>query len=184
MPRSPEYRSKPNGRACAALAGKRAFAADATGGRNAQIAAIPRLRGGQSKSNLNLTLRSRWRPALARARSQKPAASQRLCYLLFAPDDAGILGVPSRRRWRKCPRRPRDRKADIPDAPKILRGNVYGWFVPVERGVYTLAESGRAALLRWPQSAPPTVQHAPSRAYRSALRARVSQFGRSSTICR
>jgi hypothetical protein len=37
-----------------------------------------------------------------------------------------------------------------------LRGNVYGWFVPVERGVYTLAESGRAALLRWPQPAPPT----------------------------
>jgi hypothetical protein len=61
------------------------------------------------------------------------------------------------------PRRPRDLKADIPDAPKILRGNVYRWFVPVERGVYTLAESGRAALLRWPQSAP--VQRAPSRAY-------------------
>ena len=32
--------------------------------------------------------------------------------------------------------------------PEILRGNVYGWFVPVERGVYTLAESGRAALVR------------------------------------
>jgi len=63
------------------------------------------------------------------------------------------------------PRRSRDLTADISDAPKILRGNVYGWFVPVERGVYTLAESGRAALLRWPQSAPPTVQHAPSRAY-------------------
>jgi hypothetical protein len=45
------------------------------------------------------------------------------------------------------------------DAPKILRGNVYGWFSPVERGVYTLAESGRAALLRWPQSAPPTAVH-------------------------
>jgi hypothetical protein len=26
------------------------------------------------------------------------------------------------------PRRSRDLKADIPDAPKILRGNVYGWF--------------------------------------------------------
>ena len=38
------------------------------------------------------------------------------------------------------PGRPRDLKADIPDAPKILRGNVYGWFVPVERGVYTLAQ--------------------------------------------
>jgi hypothetical protein len=49
------------------------------------------------------------------------------------------------------PRRPRDLKASIPDAPKVLRGNVYGWFVPVERGVYNLTESGRAALLRWPQ---------------------------------
>ena len=49
------------------------------------------------------------------------------------------------------PRRPRDLKADIPDAPKILRGNVYGWFVPVERGVYGLTESGRGALLSWPQ---------------------------------
>jgi hypothetical protein len=57
------------------------------------------------------------------------------------------------------PRRPRDLRADIPDAPKILRGNVYGWFVPVERGVYTLAASGRAALLRWPQSATPTAVH-------------------------
>jgi hypothetical protein len=52
------------------------------------------------------------------------------------------------------PRRLLDLKANIPDAPKILRGNVYGWFVPVERGVYTLAESGRAALSRWPQSVP------------------------------
>jgi hypothetical protein len=57
------------------------------------------------------------------------------------------------------PRRPRDLKADIPDAPKILRGNVYGWFVPVERGVYSLAESGRAALLRWPQSGTPSAVH-------------------------
>jgi hypothetical protein len=53
------------------------------------------------------------------------------------------------------PRRPRDLRANIPEAAKILHGNVYGWFVPVERGVYTLAESGRAALLRWPQPAPP-----------------------------
>ena len=37
--------------------------------------------------------------------------------------------------------------------------DVYGWFVPVERGVYALAKSGRAALLRWPQSAPPTAVH-------------------------
>jgi hypothetical protein len=57
------------------------------------------------------------------------------------------------------PRRSRDLKADIPDAPKILRGNVYGWFSPIERGVYTLAESGRAALLRWPQPTPPAAVH-------------------------
>ena len=43
--------------------------------------------------------------------------------------------------------------------PNILRGNVYGRFVPVERGAYTLAESGRAALLRWPQLAPLTAVH-------------------------
>jgi hypothetical protein len=49
------------------------------------------------------------------------------------------------------PRRPRDLKASIPDAPKVLRGNVYGWFVAIERGVYNLTDSGRAALLRWPQ---------------------------------
>jgi hypothetical protein len=59
----------------------------------------------------------------------------------------------------QCPRRPRDLKVEIPDAPKILRGNVYGWFVLVERGVYTLAESGRAALMRWPQSTPPNTAH-------------------------
>ena len=57
------------------------------------------------------------------------------------------------------PRRPRDLKVNIPEAPNILRGNVYGWFVAVERGVYTLAESGRAALLRWPQPAPATPVH-------------------------
>ena len=47
------------------------------------------------------------------------------------------------------PRRPQDLKASIPDAPRILHGNVYGWFA--RRGVYGLTESGRAALLRWPQ---------------------------------
>ena len=57
------------------------------------------------------------------------------------------------------PRRPRDLKVDIPDAPKILHGNVYGWFSPVQRGVYTPAESGRAALLRWQQPALPAAVH-------------------------
>lgn len=48
------------------------------------------------------------------------------------------------------PGRPRDLKATAPDAPKILRRNVYGWFDRVERGVYSLTESGREALTRWP----------------------------------
>jgi hypothetical protein len=50
--------------------------------------------------------------------------------------------------------RPRDIKVAIPDAPKILLGNVYGWFVRVERGVYALTDEGRAALIRWPQTFP------------------------------
>jgi hypothetical protein len=48
------------------------------------------------------------------------------------------------------PRRPREIRAAIPDAPKILLRNVYGWFIRVERGVYTLTDQGRAALIRWP----------------------------------
>jgi hypothetical protein len=49
----------------------------------------------------------------------------------------------------QAPARPRDLKAAMPDAPKILLRNVYGWFVRVERGVYALSEAGRAALVRW-----------------------------------
>jgi hypothetical protein len=49
------------------------------------------------------------------------------------------------------PRRTRDIKAAIPDAPKILLRNVYGWFARVERGTYTLTAQGTAALARWPQ---------------------------------
>ncbi len=49
----------------------------------------------------------------------------------------------------RAPARPRDLKPDIPDAPKILAGNVYGWFVRVERGVYALTDAGREALSRW-----------------------------------
>jgi hypothetical protein len=45
--------------------------------------------------------------------------------------------------------RPRDLKPALPDAPKILLRNVYGWFVRLERGNYTLSDSGRAALMRW-----------------------------------
>jgi hypothetical protein len=45
--------------------------------------------------------------------------------------------------------RPRDLKPTMPDAPKILQRNVYGWFERVERGRYGLTTLGRAALARW-----------------------------------
>ena len=48
------------------------------------------------------------------------------------------------------PRRPRDLKTAMPDAPRILLSNVHGWFVRAERGLYGLTDLGRAALLRWP----------------------------------
>jgi hypothetical protein len=57
-----------------------------------------------------------------------------------------------------APARPRDLKVSVPDAPKILLRNVYGWFVRVERGLYTLSESGRAALLRWKTQLPATIK--------------------------
>jgi hypothetical protein len=50
------------------------------------------------------------------------------------------------------PSRPRDLKAQAPDAAKILLGNVYGWFDRPGRGLYALNEAGRAALRRWPQA--------------------------------
>ncbi len=53
------------------------------------------------------------------------------------------------------PMRPRDLKLVVPEAPKILRGNVYGWFINVERGIYTLTDAGHAALKRWPDYATP-----------------------------
>jgi hypothetical protein len=49
------------------------------------------------------------------------------------------------------PQRVRDLRPEIPDAPKILLNNVYGWFDRAERGVYALTEAGHAALKRWPQ---------------------------------
>jgi hypothetical protein len=49
------------------------------------------------------------------------------------------------------PRRMSEIKIAIPDAPKILLRNVYGWFFRVERGVYALTQLGTAALARWPQ---------------------------------
>ena len=49
-----------------------------------------------------------------------------------------------------APGRPRDLKTTMPDAPKILQRNVYGWFERIERGQYGLTERGRAELARWP----------------------------------
>lgn len=52
----------------------------------------------------------------------------------------------------------REVRRAVPEAPKILLHNVYGWFVRVERGVYALAEPGKAALIRWPQASAPGVE--------------------------
>jgi hypothetical protein len=52
------------------------------------------------------------------------------------------------------PRPVREVRQVSPDAGKILLHNVYGWFIRIERGVYGLAEPGKAALLRWPQETP------------------------------
>jgi hypothetical protein len=45
--------------------------------------------------------------------------------------------------------RPRDLRTFASDAAKILHGNVYGWFERIERGLYGLTSSGRAALITW-----------------------------------
>jgi hypothetical protein len=50
------------------------------------------------------------------------------------------------------PRRTAEIRGAIPNAPKILLHNVYGWFVRVERGVYGLTPAGTTALTRWPQA--------------------------------
>ena len=44
------------------------------------------------------------------------------------------------------PKRPRDLQAIAPNAAQILRGNVYGWFVRIERGSYGLTAIGQAAV--------------------------------------
>lgn len=50
------------------------------------------------------------------------------------------------------PLRPRDLKPIVPVAANILRGNVYGWFERLDRGIYGLTEAGAEALMRWPSS--------------------------------
>jgi hypothetical protein len=49
-------------------------------------------------------------------------------------------------------KRLRDLCAVSPDAPKIMRWNVYGWFERTERGVYALTKVGSEALERWAQA--------------------------------
>ena len=53
------------------------------------------------------------------------------------------------------PSRPRDLRILAPDAAKILRGDVYGWFERIERGLYGLTSSGRVALVTWADQLPP-----------------------------
>jgi hypothetical protein len=47
------------------------------------------------------------------------------------------------------PLKVREIRAQVPEAAKILQGNVYGWFERVERGVYGLTPVGLEALARW-----------------------------------
>jgi hypothetical protein len=47
------------------------------------------------------------------------------------------------------PRRTSEIRGAIPNAPKILLHNVYGWFTRVERGVYALTPEGITALSRF-----------------------------------
>lgn len=49
------------------------------------------------------------------------------------------------------PRKVGELKSNCPDAQKILHRNVYGWFAPTARGIYSLTDAGRLALARWPQ---------------------------------
>lgn len=69
----------------------------------------------------------------------------------------------------RAPARPRDLKGAIPDAPKILLHNVYGWFVRVERGVYSLSEAGRAAITLWKAKAPEPAAQIPGERQRIAV---------------
>ncbi|WP_454850258.1 DUF2161 domain-containing phosphodiesterase [Rhizobium binxianense] len=48
--------------------------------------------------------------------------------------------------------RPREMKALVPNAGKVLLDNVYGWFERREKGIYALTPAGEEALLRWPQT--------------------------------
>jgi hypothetical protein len=51
-------------------------------------------------------------------------------------------------------RRPRELRAAVPDAGRILLRNVYGWFERTAPGHYRLTARGQAALEHWPAPAP------------------------------
>ena len=80
------------------------------------------------------------------------------------PVSGGVTKVPIMTAYRQValacaatlssgPRRTSEIRTAIPEAPKILLRNVYGWFDRIERGVYSLTPDGVAALVRWPQPA-------------------------------
>ncbi len=50
------------------------------------------------------------------------------------------------------PLKVREIRDHVPEAAKILQGNVYGWFERVERGVYGLTPVGLEALSRWTEA--------------------------------
>jgi hypothetical protein len=56
---------------------------------------------------------------------------------------AGLLGGPMR---------PKDLKPSAPDAGRILRRNVYGWFERVQPGLYQLTGAGAEAVRHWTQA--------------------------------
>jgi hypothetical protein len=47
------------------------------------------------------------------------------------------------------PRRTSELRAVVPNAPRILLRNWYGWFTRIERGLYKLTPAGTLALARW-----------------------------------
>jgi hypothetical protein len=58
---------------------------------------------------------------------------------------------------RAGPGRPRELRAVAPDAGKILKRNVYGWFERTQHGIYRLTAAGEAALRRWPEIIAPEI---------------------------
>jgi hypothetical protein len=61
------------------------------------------------------------------------------------------------------PLKVKDIRSQVPDAGRILQGNVYGWFERVQRGVYGLTPAGLDALARWRPdvSGPPVFSFTP-----------------------